>query len=155
MDKSSPCRWSGLSQWPPTFFCVATPFCCRSSDPPPNKLPIQINIPYNLNIYVIICNNNSVNQNRYLCIIFESAHSPLQRWPYSPLGVESPPPPRLGATDLTVSVTLLSCFVDSLGPILLLTCYHGWRFCRTDTVEDHKRPKPNMAAITEQHGLAS
>ena len=38
-----------------------------------------------------------------------------------------------------VSVTRLSCFVDSLGPILLLTCYHGWRFCRTDIVEDHKR----------------
>ena len=38
-----------------------------------------------------------------------------------------------------VSVTRLSCFVHSLGPILLLTCYHGWRFCRTDIVEDHKR----------------
>ena len=40
---------------------------------------------------------------------------------------------------ISVSVTRLSCFVDSLGPILLLTCYHGWRFCRTDIVEDHKR----------------
>ena len=38
-----------------------------------------------------------------------------------------------------VSVTRLSCFVDSLGPFVLLTCYHGGRFCRTDIVEDHKR----------------
>ena len=40
---------------------------------------------------------------------------------------------------VTVSVTRLSCFVDSLGPFVLLTCYHGGRFCRTDIVEDHKR----------------
>ena len=38
-----------------------------------------------------------------------------------------------------VSVTRLSCFVDSLGPFVLLTCYHGGRFCHTDIVEDHKR----------------
>ena len=38
-----------------------------------------------------------------------------------------------------VSVTRLSCFVDSLGPFVLLTCYHGGRFCRTDIVKDHKR----------------
>ena len=45
----------------------------------------------------------------------------------------------LTSRSFPVSVTRLSCFVDSLGPILLLTCYHGWRFCRTDIVEDHKR----------------
>ena len=39
----------------------------------------------------------------------------------------------------SVSVTRLSCSVDSLGPFVLLTCYHGGRFCRTDIVEDHKR----------------
>ena len=39
----------------------------------------------------------------------------------------------------SVSVTRLSCFVDSLGPFVLLTCYHGGRFCRTDIVEDYKR----------------
>ena len=42
----------------------------------------------------------------------------------------------------SVSVTRLSrlsCFVDSLGPFVLLTCYHGGLFCRTDIVEDHKR----------------
>ena len=47
----------------PNLFCVAPPFCDRSTEipPPPNKLPIQLNIPYNLNnIYVVIRNNNSV-----------------------------------------------------------------------------------------------
>ena len=38
-----------------------------------------------------------------------------------------------------VSGTGVSCFVDSLGPFVLLTCYHWGRFCRTDIVEDHKR----------------
>ena len=47
--------------------------------------------------------------------------------------------PCCTATRGAVSVTRLSCFVDSLGPFVLLTCYHGGRFCRTDIVEDHKR----------------
>ena len=50
-----------------------------------------------------------------------------------------PPDHYRGALRYPVSVTRLSCFVDSLGPFVLLTCYHWGRFCRTDIVEDHKR----------------
>ena len=105
------------------------PFLCGSpllwqvhrNPPPPNKLPIQINIPYNLNnIYVVIRHNNSVKlyddfkeQRKImgfsemvvpasyapiLCIVFESC-------PFPPRDGQIPPggggiPPRLGTTAL-------------------------------------------------------
>ena len=53
----------GLHQWPPTFFVWLPPSVTGPPKfpPPHTKLPIQINIPYNLNnIYVVIRNNNSV-----------------------------------------------------------------------------------------------
>ena len=81
-------------------------FVYTPTPPPPNKLPIQINIPYSLNnICVVIRNNNSVKLYfivvRWLCLLHNFSYAPIfcivfescqfpQRWPNSPLG-EFPP----------------------------------------------------------------
>ena len=127
----------------PNLFCVAPPFCDRSTEipPPHTKLPIQINIPYNLNnIIVVIRNNNSVKlyddfkeQRKIMgfsemvvpasyapifCIVFESC-------PFPPRDGQIPPPPGGGGIPPRLGTTALGYVFDGVWPVQVGPLLHS------------------------------